>query len=164
MMARRVERVIDLAKSIEADPDAAEDAAGPRARPLAELDRKRVGGALDPTRADREGMRGLLEMTTATLGEGPEAAVTPVEREIDGDVVVGIDALTSASGRGRVRGEDTAAEDDERQRVVAPGPDRVDVPPTVSVRRERLVESESVRIASAAIRPDSAAIGTPAPG
>ena len=42
--------------------------------------------------------------------------------------------------------------------------DAVDVPPGVAVGRDGQVEARSARIAAAACRPESAAIGMPGPG
>jgi len=57
-----------------------------------------------------------------------------------------------------------ADEGDDRDGAAAAGFQAVDIPPCVAVGRDGEVEIGSVSIASAACRPESAAIGTPAPG
>jgi hypothetical protein len=69
-----------------------------------------------------------------------------------------------APGATVVGREDAADEGDQRQRVAAVVAEGIDVPPEISTRLDRRVESRRAISVAAASRPDIAAIGTPGPG
>ena len=105
---------------------------------------------------------------SAALGEGPAFPALPVERHVQRAVVQGI-ADAAPAGQRVVGREDAADKADQRDSVAAVVAQRVDVPPSVAVVRDRPVEARPVEARSAsrlaaAIRPESAAIGMPAPG
>jgi hypothetical protein len=60
--------------------------------------------------------------------------------------------------------EDAAEESDQRNPVLPVRAQRIDIPPDITVQRDRAIEARSAIRADAAMRPDSAAIGTPGPG
>ena len=69
-----------------------------------------------------------------------------------------------AAGPGVVRREDAADKGNDAQAVLAVVAECVDIPPEITTRRHRLVESRCAIKVAAARRPDMAAIGTPGPG
>ena len=63
-----------------------------------------------------------------------------------------------------IRREDASEKRDDGDAVLAIVAQRVDIPPRIATRRDGPAEVRSATSADAASRPDSAAIGTPAPG
>lgn len=102
-------------------------------------------------------------MGLSAFGHGPAVRATGVQGHIQAAVMVGV-------GRGRcvspgvIGREDTANKSDEGQAVAAVIAYCVNVPPKVAAGWNRLVKLRSATRASAAMRPDSAAIGMPGPG
>ena len=119
------------------------------------------GGAVPvhAARADLEGGGRLAQGGFAAVGHRPAAAAA-VEGDVDA-AVVGRVAAAAPAVPGR---EHRADEADDRDGMVAVAGDAVDVPPGVAVGRDGQVEARSARIAAAACRPESAAIGMPGPG
>ena len=91
------------------------------------------------TRSHTKTVNITLHTVAATLGHGP-ALLGAVQRDIDSHMIVRV-ALTSGKGAAVVGRENATNESDNRQAVVAAVGERVDVPPEICTRRERLVES-----------------------
>jgi hypothetical protein len=103
-----------------------------------------------------------LHIQHATLGHGP-AFFTAVQSNIDGAVIFRI-AQTLASRTGIIRREHAAHESNDRQPMLAVVTQSIKIPPAISIIGNYLVEARSCNNASAALMPESAAIGTPGPG
>ncbi len=149
--------------------------AGQRVRPNADLTTNRardrctgfvdtkdqdLAVPIDTAAADRQARRrpaGLI-----TLGHRPGRR-SSVKGDIERAMAERIGASVSA-GPAVVGGEDAAQKSDQGDPVPPVVAERVDIPPSIAVRRDRAVESRSAISADAARRPDSAAIGIPGPG
>jgi hypothetical protein len=114
---------------------------------------------------DREMLAGTRERAGAALGHRPARALT-VKGDIDRAMI-----LRRASAAPCVIGrKDAADEGDDGQAMLPVVAEGVDVPPDIAAGGDRRIEARSYFIdrseiiASAAWRPDSAAIGTPGPG
>lgn len=94
------------------------------------------------------------------LGHRPTVGARPVESDVYRAVVLWI----VASGPSVVGGEHAADKGDYREALAAVLAQRIDVPPDVAARLNRLREVKSAITRSAASLPESAAIGMPGPG
>ena len=80
-----------------------------------------------------------LNMTAAALGHGP-ARVAAIQGDIERAIVFRISRATFQRSA-IVRREHAANKGDDGQAVVAVVTERIDVPPEITTRRDRLVES-----------------------
>ncbi len=101
---------------------------------------------------------------TAALGHAPIRAVWRIQGDVQTDEILGVRMFAQRARPRVVGGEHRTDESDERDAGGAFGIQRVDVPPRIPVRRDDLSEVRSCITCAAAMRPDSAAIGTPGPG
>ncbi len=104
-----------------------------------------------------------MQPVTAALGHRPVFVPLSVKRDVDCTVIKRISTAMLA-GKSVVRRENAADEGDDREPVPAVRAYRIDVPPDIAVGRNRRIEAKSAITASAAKRPEIAAIGTPGPG
>ena len=109
--------------------------------------------------ADLQGITALAQGAAATVCHG-KAATGAIGGDVDAGVV-----LRVTPARPRIpRRKDRAYEADDADGFGAIVADPVDVPPCVTIGCDLNPEIRTVSIAAAACSPDSAAIGTPAPG
>jgi len=112
---------------------------------------------------DRELARLLAHRRATALDHAPALAARAVQGHVDGTVVEWISR--AGSPRPSVIGREHATnEGNDRQAVVTVVAQCVQIPPGIAVAPYRRVEAQSARIAVAAWRPESAAIGSPGPG
>ena len=98
-----------------------------------------VAMPVQATGPDRE-TRGIARNAlTATLGHGP-AAIAAVQGDIERAIILRISRPTLQCGA-IVRREHATNKSNEGQAVVAVVTERIDVPPEITTRRDRLVES-----------------------
>lgn len=90
-------------------------------------------------------------------------AMFAIERDVQRAMIERV-TTAEAAGKRVVGREDAADESDQRDALLAVVAQRVNVPPRIAVVRNGAVEARSAIRLAAAIRPDSAAIGTPGPG
>lgn len=109
---------------------------------------------------NRQYMFVALHVRAAALGHRPPPAALGVQCDIDGAVIERI----AAARPGVVGRKNAADEGDQRDRRAAIVADSVEVPPDIATGRDFHVEARSETRRRAASCPDSAAIGTPAPG
>ena len=111
-------------------------------------------------------MRGrALDVLSTAFGHGPALAALAIQRHIQGAKMLGVGhAALSPSGPCVVRRKNTADKGDDGQTVLSVFAQRVEVPPEITTRWDRLVKPRSAISVAAAKRPDMAAIGTPGPG
>lgn len=130
---------------------------------LLDVDHQRVSIPGERAGADADGIPGLLYRAGRAFRQRPALAAFTVERDVERAMLMRVRwaALARAEIVGR---EDAADEADQGQAVLAVVAQRVDVPPAIAVRDDLAVEAKSPSSRAAAIRPESAAIGTPAPG
>ena len=106
-----------------------------------------------------------MDMSPTPLCHGPAPSCGTVQRHIDGTKVFRICnttvARTCPSVVGRKNAADKGNDGQPVASVIAQG---VDIPPEITTRRDRLVETRFAMSVAAANRPDMAAIGTPGPG
>ena len=100
------------------------------------------------------------EGAASALGHGPTVTCRPIEGHIDRAVVERV----TPSGPGVIRRKDAADEGDDGQAILAIRAQGVDIPPSIAPRRHGNIEARSAIRHLAANRPESAAMGTPAPG
>lgn len=158
-----VERGDKAAQAFRVDANLTAHPPGNRHADLIEVDGQATAVPVQLTRADDESGGVTVEAGAAALGHGPALASLAVQRHVDRTVVLGIGG-SAASRPGVVGRKDASNEGDDAQRVLPVVADRVDIPPEICTRRDRLVESRCAISVSAASRPDIAAIGTPGPG
>jgi hypothetical protein len=97
------------------------------------------------------------------LRHRPMLAAPAVQSDVDRAMIMrGSGTVTAA--RRIVGGEHAADKSNDREAVLAIIAQRVDVPPSVTIRWDLRIEPRSLTIARAARRPEIAAIGTPGPG
>lgn len=104
-----------------------------------------------------------MQPAAAALSHRPEFASVVVQRNIQGTVVERITA-TSASCQRVVGRKDAADKANNREAVTRVCTQCINVPPDISAGSNRRIEAKSSATASAANRPEMAAIGTPGPG
>jgi hypothetical protein len=141
------------------EPHAAFKATRPRGAGLVDpnVETHAVPGNMAASQCKRFG--GTAQRFASALRHRP-AFRFAVESDIDRAMVFGV---TPAAPR--VVGREHAADKgDDRQAGPPVITERVDVPPGIAAGNDDLVEARSEISASAACRPDSAAIGTPGPG
>lgn len=102
------------------------------------------------------------------LCHGPALLTGAVDGNIEGTVVVCCD-WSAASKTGCLRPvvvgrEDASHEGNQGDAVLTAVAQAVDIPPEITTRWDRLVESRCAIRVAAASRPERAAMGTPAPG
>jgi len=90
-------------------------------------------------------------------------AMFAIERDVQRAMIERV-AAAEAAGKRIIGREDATNEGDQRDALLAVVAQRVDIPPRIAVFRDGAVEARSAIRLAAAIRPDSAAIGTPGPG
>ena len=129
---------------------------------LVDFDCQRCAIPYDLARADPEVAFVPRDRAVTAFGHGPAFAVA-IERDIERAMVERIGAA-APTGEGVVGREHAADKGNQRNAVASVIAQRVDIPPGIAVVRDRAVESRSSITLAAAIRPDSAAIGTPGPG
>ena len=102
-------------------------------------------------------------MLSAAFSHGPLFAMLIEERDVQGAVIERITAA-SFSSESIVWRKYATDEGDYGHTVPSVCTQRINIPPSISVGRNRCIEVKSCSNASAASRPESAAIGTPGPG
>jgi hypothetical protein len=157
---RRVQRERGRGDHLRADAHRAPHRIGQGGRDFGDVDHHRVAVPSDCAGADAEMVGAAVHPVRRSLGHRPGGASGAVQGDVDRAVVVG-----RAPARQLVIGrEDAADKGDDGQPVGAVRAGCVDIPPGIAVGRDRDVETRSLSKHSAASRPESAAIGTPAPG
>ena len=79
-------------------------------------------------------------------------------------MVVGVGLALVCASPVVVRRKDTANEGDDGNAMLTAVTQPIDIPPEITTRLDELIESRCAIRVAAASRPESAAIGTPAPG
>ncbi len=100
----------------------------------------------------------------ATLCHRPSAYTGSVDCHVQRAMLSRVDVAAKPSLSGIVRGKNATDECDDRQSEAVVGAERIDIPPGVTIWRNRFIEAKSWRRASDASCPESAAIGIPGPG
>ncbi len=141
--------------------DCAAHARGQRRCPFIDLKLQSVAVPVHAAWADCDAAMRSRKVAATALGHRPAIASGAVERDIHRAMIFRI-----APTRPRVvRREHAADEGDDGQAVLFVIAECVDVPPGVTAAgRDRRVEARSAKMLCAACWPESAAIGTPAPG
>ncbi|MEY3016438.1 MAG: hypothetical protein RJB19_750 [Pseudomonadota bacterium] len=161
--------VLDLRKKLmRSQNDLPLDSSRDRIGPLSNVNDQLVVLPSDLARSKLVEVGATLKPLMATFCHGPTLLSWAIESDIDGAMIVGIDgqALPAGPSIGGsvIRGEDAADKDDHGDAVSTAIAHPIDIPPEITTRRDLLVKSRSAIRLAAAKRPDSAAIGTPAPG
>lgn len=130
---------------------------------LVDRECQRLTIPVDAARADDEFVFAALYRSAAALCHGPVLALLAIDRDVQRAMIEWVAAAETPCKR-VIRREDAADEGDERDALFAIVAQRVDIPPRVAVFWNDPVEARSAIRLVAAIRPDSAAIGTPGPG
>ena len=106
-----------------------------------------------------------LDMAATALSHGPTPSGFAIQGHIEGtEILRWRNTTTEFSCQGVIRREHTPNKRNDGQAMLSVVAQCVDIPPEISTRRDRLVESRSAISVAAASRPDMAAIGTPGPG
>jgi len=134
-----------------------------RHRQLIDIDRKPVAVPVQGALTDCQSRGRLRERRLAPLGERPVFSARTIKRDIDRAMVKRI-AIAAPARCGVIGRKDAADEGNDRQPMRTIVTQRVDIPPRITVTRDRRVEARSAVTHCAASRPDIAAIGTPGPG
>ncbi len=83
-----------------------------------------------------------MQSTPTALGHGPAVPAVAVQGHIHAHMIFGVHRLPLSTPRQRVIGrEDTADEGNDGQGVPAVIADRIEIPPAITTRLDRLVES-----------------------
>jgi len=163
MPAMCVEHERRAGNGLRMNPHLAPHAARDRHTHFVDRDRQRVIAPREGARADRQGRGRAVNGAAAAFGERPPLVPLAVDRDIERAVIERVGGAARARPSVVWR-EDAADEGDQCEAVAPVVAERVDVPPRIAPRRDGLVEARFERRLIAAIRPDSAAIGTPGPG
>ncbi len=103
------------------------------------------------------------ETCVSTLGHGPPVTATTIQCDIQRNVILGT-GQAQATRYGVVWREHATDKGYDGEAMLAIIAQCIDVPPDVATGAQRDVERWSSRQESAAMRPESAAIGSPGPG
>ena len=129
------------------------------------VDGQRLAIPVKVARADAAMACTALQLAAATFGHGPAFARFSIQRDIDGAVVFWVSHAPIAGTCPSIVGrKHTTHKGDDGQSILPVVAQRVDIPPEITTRRDRLVESRCAIRVAAASRPDMAAMGKPGPG
>ncbi len=118
---------------------------------------------LHPAGAQRINGPGAESRFGASFSHRPATGARAVQDDVEGAMISRIDRR-SPPGELVIRRENAADKGDDGKSKAFILAYRVDIPPEVAIVVDFLIEAKSIAMASAAIRPERAAIGTPAPG
>ena len=158
-----VERDQTLCARGRINADMAAKVAPPGGTPFRDFDREMIATPGEAVVGKGQPIGAATEMPLAILGERPALGGDAIKRDIERGMGERIGA--AAAARARVKwGEDATEKRDQREAVTSVVADGVEIPPDIPTGCNRDVEARSASRLVAACPPESAAIGSPAPG
>ncbi len=163
MTAFCVDMKSDRIKRIELNGHSAFQRKRKRHAHLIEIDHESIAGKGCMAAPNGEFIGGPLKRSLAAFRHRPTLAALAEQDHIDRAMIfrpqIATPPLPFVIGR-----KNASDEEDDRQAIGLVVAECVDIPPAIAARRDGRIEVQSAIKAETALRPDNAAIGTPAPG